>query len=158
MSSKIMKPLARSDFPGLYSLGWVLLRTPASAVFHPSLCCVSTPQDKPPDHHRFNDSRIPAHVTYAYKRGATIVRNDDFYEMPEGANKTIDLLFLMANAPVSTLSLPESGSQAYVGLAKAMELATKELSEKFPAFFGEGQTTEQCERYVSLIFWVSESV
>ena len=112
-----------------------------------SLCHVSLLQDKPPQHHRFKDNRIPTHVTYAYKRGATIVKNDNFYEMPEGANKTIDLLFLMANAPVSTLSLPPSGSASYVGLAKAMELATKELSEKFPAFFGEEQTTKQCEGY-----------
>ena len=86
-------------------------------------------------------------MTYAYKRGATIVRNDDFYEMPEGANKRIDLLFLMANAPVSTLSLPRSGSESYIGLAKVMELATEELSEKFPTFFGEEQSTKQCEGY-----------
>ena len=76
------------------------------------------------------------------------MRNDDFYEMPEGANKTIDLLFLMANAPVSTLSLPESGSEAYIGLARVMEIATKELSEKFPAFFGEEETAKQCAGYV----------
>merc|ERR1712224_767758 len=87
---------------------------------HEVTCAIRLPNtlffgDKPPDHHRFKDERIPAHVTYAYKRGATIVRNDDFYEMSEGSNKTIDLLFLMANAPVSTLSLPESGSQSYVG-------------------------------------------
>ena len=70
------------------------------------------------------------------------MRNDDFYEMPEGKSKTVDLLFLMANAPVSTQSLPESGSEQYVGLAKAMELATKKLSERFPAFFvGEEMST-----------------
>jgi hypothetical protein len=63
-------------------------------------CHMSPLQDKPPQHHRFEDNRIPAHITYAYKKGATIIRNDDFYEMPEGKNKTIDLLFLMANAPV----------------------------------------------------------
>ena len=65
------------------------------------------------------------------------MRNDEFYEMPEGANKTIDLLFLMANAPVSTLSLPGAGSAPYVGLATAMKLATDELSRRFPGFFGE---------------------
>ena len=87
-------------------------------------------------------------MTYAYKKGVTIVRNDDFYEMPEGNNKTIDLLFLMANAPVATQSLPESGSEPYVGLAKAMELATMRLSEKFPAFFGdEGRETKVCKGY-----------
>ena len=122
--------------------------TPVSVLLHALLYHVSTLQDNPPQHHRFNDSRIPTHVTYAYKQGATIVRNDDFYEMPEGATKTIDLLFLMANAPVSTLSLPESGSESYIGLAKVMELATKELSEKFPAFFGEDQqTTKQYKGY-----------
>ena len=94
-------------------------------------------QDKPPHQHRFKDSRIPSHVTYAYQKAARIVRNDDFYEIPEGVNKTIDLLFLMSNAPVSTVSLPESGSTTYVGLANAMRLATAELSKKFPSFFGE---------------------
>ena len=100
-------------------------------------------QENPPQHHRFNDSRIPAYVTWAYIQDATIVRNDEFYEMPEGANKTIDLLFLMANAPVSTLSLPGSGSEAYAGLANAMKLATEELVRRFPGFFGE--STEQCK-------------
>ena len=149
MSSKIMKPLARSDFPGLYSLGWVLLRTPVSALFHPLLCSVSTPQDKPPDHHRFKDNRIPTHVTYAYKRGATIVRNDDFYEMPEGANKTIDLLFLMANAPVSTLSLPKTGSESYIGLVKVMELATKDCTRIFRHF--RRRSHNKAEQRVPLI-------
>ena len=107
-------------------------------------------QDHPPQHHRFEDKRIPSHVTYAYKQGATIFRNDDFYEMSEGKNKTIDLLFLMANAPVSVMSLPESGSEPYVGLAKAMELATMRLSEKFPAFFGdEGRETKVCKGYTA---------
>ena len=82
-------------------------------------------------------------MTWAYIQGATIVRNDEFYEMPEGANKTIDLLFLMANAPVPTLSLPGSGSEAYVGLAIAMELATAELVRRFPGFFGE--STQHCK-------------
>ena len=107
-------------------------------------------QDHPPQHHRFQDKRIPSHVTYAYKQGATIVRNDDFYEMREGKNKTIDLLFLMANAPVATQSLPKDGSEPYVGLAKAMELATMRLSEKFPAFFGdEGREAKVCKGYVA---------
>ena len=68
-------------------------------------------QDNPPQHHRFENTRIPRHVTYAYARNATIARNDDFYEMPEGKTKTIDLLFLIANAPVPTQSIPESGSE-----------------------------------------------
>ena len=89
-------------------------------------------------------------MTYAYKQGATIVRNDDFYEMPEGKTKTIDLLFLMANAPVATASLPEAGSEPYVGLAKGMELATVRLSEKFPALFGdEGRETKVYKGYTA---------
>ena len=106
-------------------------------INYPHVCL----QDNPPQHHRLNDSRIPAHVTWAYIQDTRIVRNDEFYEMPEGANKTIDLLFLMANAPVSTLSLPGSGSEAYAGLANAMKLATAELVRRFPGFFGE--STEQ---------------
>ena len=40
------------------------------------------------------------------QEGVTIVRNDDFYEIPEGViNKTIDLLLFMSNAPISTVSL-----------------------------------------------------
>ena len=58
--------------------------------------------------------------------------------MPEdGPPKKIDLLFLIANAPVKTAAFPEAGSESYVGLAEAMELATNELSEYFPAFFVE---------------------
>ena len=94
-------------------------------------------QDHAPQHRHFEDKKIPAHVTYAYKQGATIAENNDFYELPEGVHKKVDLLFLMANAPVKTASLPEEGSQSYVGLALAMELAINELADKFPAFFGE---------------------
>ena len=92
-------------------------------------------QEHPPQHHRFEDPRIPRHVTYAYAKNATIVKNDNFYNMPEGKSKNIDLLFLMANAPVSTQSLPESGSESFVGLTKAMKLAMEELSRKFPEYF-----------------------
>ena len=94
-------------------------------------------QDHPPQHRRFNDKKIPAHVTYAYKKGATIIENNDFYELPEGGPKKVDLLFLIASAPVKTGSLPEAGSEPYVGLALTMELAMNELSEKFPSFFVE---------------------
>ena len=107
------------------------------SITYSYLCRVLSVQDKPPQQHRFKDSRIPSHVTYAYQKGVTIIPNDDFYEIPEGVNKTIDLLFLMSNAPVSTMSLPESGSAAYVGLANTMRMATAELSKKFPSFFGE---------------------
>merc|ERR1712032_1184047 len=93
--------------------------------------------DHPPQHSHFKDKKIPAHITYAYKKGATIAANNDFYELPEGEPKKIDLLFLMASAPVKTGSLPEAGSESYVGLAIAMELAMIELSKKFPSFFVE---------------------
>ena len=104
-------------------------------------------QEHPPQHHRFEDTRIPRHITYAYARNTTIVQNDDFYEMPKGNTKTIDLLFLMANAPVATQSLPESGSEPYVGLTNAMKLAMEELSRKFPEYFNEeGRPTARYER------------
>ena len=57
--------------------------------------------------------------------------------MTDGKTKKVDLLFLIASAPVATASVPESGSEPYAGLAIAMELATNELSKKFPAFFAE---------------------
>ena len=94
-------------------------------------------QEYPPQHRRFDGKKIPAHITYAYKKGATIAKNDDFYTLPNGPSKKVDVLFLMASAPVATGSLPDAGSESYVGLAIAMELAMNELSEKFPAFFGE---------------------
>ena len=104
-------------------------------------------QEHPPQHHRFEDTRIPRHVTYAYAKNATIVKNDNFYSMPEGKSKNIDLLFLMANAPVSTHSLPESGSESFVGLTKAMKLAMEELSRKFPEYFvPEEGLAAHCER------------
>ena len=96
-------------------------------------------QDYPPQHQRFDDEKIPSHITYAYKKGATIARNDDFYPLPENQTRQVDVLFVIASAPVKTGSLPEAGSESYVGLAIAMELAMNELSEKFPAFFGDGK-------------------
>ena len=111
----------------------------------PSPCfvvCVCV-QDHPPEHHRFNDpdnpahKKIPSHITYAYKPGATIARNDDFYSWPETGTKQVDLLFLIASAPVSTMSVPVSGSQDYVGAAMVMKLAVEQLSKKFPSFFKE---------------------
>ena len=97
----------------------------------------SLAQDNPPEHHRFENKKIPAHVTYAFKKGATIAKNDAFYTLPDGNTKTIDVLFVIANAPVATVSLPQDGSQSYVGLANTMELAMNELYTKFPAFFVE---------------------
>ena len=94
-------------------------------------------QDYPPHHRRFHGKKVPAHITYAYKKGVTIAKNEDFYTLPNGQTKKVDILFLIASAPVATGSLPVAGSESYVGLAIAMELAMNELSEKFPAFFGE---------------------
>ena len=96
-------------------------------------------QDYPPQHQRFDDEKIPSHITYAYKRGATIAKNDDFYPLPENHTRQVDVLFVIASAPVKTGSLPEAGSESYVGLAIAMELAMNELAEKFPAFFPAGK-------------------
>ena len=105
-------------------------------------------QDKPPQHHRFKDKKIPRHMTYAYKKGATIVKNDAFYSLPEGTTKTIDLLFVIANVPFGGLltSPNDGGSEAYVGIATAMELAMNEISTKFPAFFvGETSPASHCK-------------
>ena len=57
--------------------------------------------------------------------------------MPPSGSKKVDLLFVIANAPVSTVSLPNSGSESYVGLATAMELAMHELFKLYPAFFAQ---------------------
>ena len=95
-------------------------------------------QGPPPAHNRFDDPRVPKHITYAYKERAVIRENKDFYTLPKGeTDKTIDILFLIANAPVSTVSLPITGSQPYVGMAVAMQHATEALSKKFPSFFAE---------------------
>lgn len=116
---------------------------------HESTCAIRLPrtlffEDKPPQHHRFEDKKIPAHMTYAYKKGATIARNDEFYTLPAGKTKEIDLLFVIASAPVATTSLPEAGSGPYLGLAHAMELAMNELSNEFPEFVGEKNTLRTC--------------
>lgn len=107
---------------------------------HETTCAIRVPhivffEDFPPQQHRFEDPGIPNHITYAYKKGVTIARNDEFYTLPKGKTKKIDLLFLIANAPVSTVSMPEGGSEPYVGTAMTMELATEALAEKFPGFF-----------------------
>ena len=52
----------------------------------------------------------------------------------------------MSNAPVSTASFPDAGSEAYVGLANAMELAMDELSTIFPEMLqGETKSSNRCE-------------
>ena len=100
-------------------------------------------QDEPPQQQRFDDPTIPSHrhipghITYAFKKGATIVKNDNFYTLPEGQSKQIDILFLIANAPVKTTTIPEEGSESYVGTAVGMQLATEALSEIFPTFFAQ---------------------
>ena len=89
-------------------------------------------QEGPPNELNFHDRRIPRHVTYAYKRSATIAENKDFYTLPKSPQKRkVGILFLIANAPVMTASLPEYGSLSNAGLALAMELAMNALSEKF---------------------------
>ena len=72
---------------------------------------------------------------------------EKYHSSEDGETKTIDLLFVIANAPVGTLSLPKHGSEAYVGLATAMELAMNEISEEFPSFFAEeSEPSGQCKR------------
>ena len=71
-------------------------------------------------------------------QGATIAENDDFYPLPKNETRKVDILFLIASAPVKTGSLPEAGSESYAGLAIAMELAMNELARKFPTFFATG--------------------
>ena len=48
--------------------------------------------------------------------------------------KKIDILFLIAGLPVSTLAMPEVGSESYAGLATQIESATGELIDMFPSF------------------------
>ena len=98
-------------------------------------------QGTPPHHHRFEDTTIPRHITYAYKENVSIIENDAFYTIPQDRSKTIDLLFVMANAPVKTASLPTAGAESYVGIAVAMELAMEELSHKFPSFFPQEENS-----------------
>ena len=103
-------------------------------------------QGHPPAHQRFKDKRIPAHVTFAYKKNVTIMKNDDFYQLARNEIRTIDLLFLMSNAPVATGSFPEAGSEPYVGLSTAMELAVAELSNIFPEILRpETKSSNRCE-------------
>ena len=74
------------------------------------------------------------------------MKNDDFYQLPENKTHTIDLLFLMSNAPVATASFPEAGSEPYVGLSTAMELAVTELSNIFPEILRpETKSSNRCE-------------
>ena len=116
----------------------------------------SSIQGHPPKHNRFKDKRIPRHITYAYKKDVTIIKNDDFYQLPDNETHTIDLLFLMSNAPVSTASFPEAGSESYVGLANAMELAVDELSTMFPEVL-RGETPRFDSKHDGTIFvWMEQ--
>ena len=94
-------------------------------------------QGDPPQQRHFQDTTIPSHITYAFKKDVKIAKNDDFYQLPNGKTKSLDVLFLIANAPVSTAALPEGGSESYVGLSIGMQLAMQDLSESYPLFFGQ---------------------
>merc|ERR1712100_177419 len=88
--------------------------------------------DLPPQQQRFKGKNVPKHVTWAYKKGATIAENKHFYTLPGGKTKKIDILFLIASAPVATASFPEDGSESYVGTAVDMQIAMTELLDMFP--------------------------
>lgn len=91
-----------------------------------------------PQQHRFDDPEIPTHVTFAYHPGAKIVANQHFMKTGERVaenGKTIDLLFLISNAPAETASVPVMGSESYASLGGHMEKAIEELKTKFPDFF-----------------------
>ena len=142
MSRPSMKTIAPSDFRGPRSSRYGLV-TGAVVDNHchqylPPL----TLQGNPPEHHRFEDPKIPSHITYAFQENAVISENKAFYTMPKDNRKTVDLLFVIASAPVSTLSSPVGGAQSYAGTALAMEHAMMELSDKFPRFFGEEGTND----------------
>ena len=136
--------LAPSDLHGTYSLKFVFTTNALwLADIAINIVCHLCVQGAPPQHHRFKDPRIPVHMTYAYKADVAIIENDAFYTLPNDKRKTIDLVFLIANAPVSTASLPGDGSESYVGEAMIMELAMEELiseellSQELSVFFSE---------------------
>ena len=92
-------------------------------------------QGAPPQQYRFEDPYVPKHITYAYKKSAKIIRNDDFYYLKDGQDSEIDVLFLILNAPVPTFAHPKEGSLAHVGVAAGMEQAINALQNQFPSFF-----------------------
>ena len=143
MSRPSMKTIAPSDFRGPRSSRYGLV---TGAVVVDNHCRQHLPphtlQGNPPQHHRFEDPKIPSHITYAFQENAVISENKAFYTMPKDTQKTVDLLFVIASAPVSTLSSPVCGAHCYAGTALAMEHAMMELSDKFPRFFGEEGTND----------------
>ena len=143
MSRPSMKTIAPSDFRGPRSSRYGLVTGAVVADHH---CHQHLPphtlQGNPPQHHRFEDPKIPSHITYAFQENAVISENKAFYTMPKDNRKTVDVLFVIASAPVSTLSSPVGGAQSYAGTALAMEHAMMELSDKFPEFFGEEGTND----------------
>merc|ERR1712032_842501 len=84
---------------------------------------------------RFDDDYVPKHITYAYKKSAKIIRNDEFYVLKEGQDSEIDVLFLILNAPLATFAHAHEGSLGHAGAAAGMEQAIKALQTKFPSFF-----------------------
>lgn len=89
----------------------------------------------PPQQYRFDDPFIPKHITYAYKKSAKIIRNDEFYYLKEGQDSEIDVLFLILNGPLATFPNPKDGSLGHVGVAVGMEQAINALQKDFPSFF-----------------------
>jgi len=91
-------------------------------------------QGAPPQQYRFEDPYVPKHITYAYKKSAKIVQNDEFYNL-DGQDSEIDVLFLILNAPLATFAHPKEGSIGHVGVAGGMEAAVNALQKLFPSFF-----------------------
>ena len=92
-------------------------------------------QGAPPQQYRFEDPYVPKHITYAYKKSAKIIRNDDFYYLKDGQHSEIDVLFLILNAPLTTFAHAQDGSLGHVGAAAGMEQAIYALQNQFPSFF-----------------------
>merc|ERR1719182_284479 len=89
----------------------------------------------PPQQYRFEDPYVPKHITYAYKKSAKIIRNDEFYALKDGQESEMDVLFLILNAPLATFAHPKEASIGHVGVAGGMEAAVNALQKLFPSFF-----------------------
>ena len=92
-------------------------------------------QGAPPQQYRFEDPYVPKHITYAYKKSAKIIRNDEFYALKDGQESEMDVLFLILNAPLATFAHPKEASIGHVGVAGGMEAAVNALQKLFPSFF-----------------------
>merc|ERR1712032_1677093 len=81
----------------------------------------------------FEDPYVPKHITYAYKKSAKIIPNDEFYNL-DGHDSEIDVLFVILNAPLARSLTPRKGPSDMWARRLAWSKPSRRCKSSFPVF------------------------